>query len=229
MVIKMQKGNIKLTATDRIILNSYRSFLDGLADYLGTGFEYVLHSLEDYESSVIKIINGHHTGRKLGAPITDLALNMLTKIQDENLDGYISYESRNKKGNLLFSTTISVYGENHRIIGLVCINFYEDTPLSSTFPIFKMLDKSADSIMNENFAVDVDTLIEQAYIEADHQVMSDESISVIMKNKEIINILNNQGIFRMKDAVVKVAKLMNVSKNTVYMHLRGIKQKAEAK
>ena len=58
----MHSGNIKLTNTDRIILNSYRTFLDGLADYLGIGFEFVLHSLEDCEQSVIKIINGHHTG-----------------------------------------------------------------------------------------------------------------------------------------------------------------------
>lgn len=225
MVEKMQSGNIKLTATDRIILNSYRSSLDGLADYLGTGFEFVLHSLEDYESSVIKIINGHHTGRKLGAPITDLALNMLNKIQDENLDGYVSYESKNKKGRPLYSTTISVYGENHRIIGLICINFYVDTPLSETFPFFEMLNRSTHSMMNENFADDVDALIEQAYSEAFHQVMSDESISSNLKNKEIINILFNQGIFRMKDAVVKVAKVMDVSKNTVYMHLRGLKEK----
>lgn len=219
----MQRGNIKLTVTDRIILNSYRSFLDGLADYLGTGFEYVLHSLEDCENSVIKIINGHHTGRKLGAPITDLALNMLNKIQDENLDGYISYESKNKKGNLLYSSTISVYGENHRIIGLVCINYHVDTPLSETFPVFKMLDMTTNNMINENFAVDVDALIEQAYSEASQQVMSDESISVNLKNKEIVNLLYNQGIFRMKDSVIKVAKFMDVSKNTVYMHLRGLK------
>lgn len=225
MVVNMQSGKIKLSATDRIILNSYRSLLDGLANYLGTGFEFVLHSLEDYESSVIKIINGHHTGRKLGAPITDLALNMLNKIQEENLDGYISYESKNKKGRPLYSTTISVYGENHRIIGLICINFYVDTPLSETFPFFEILNKSTHSLMNENFADDVDTLIEQSYSEAYHQVMLDESISSTLKNKEIINILFNQGIFNMKDAVVKVAKVMEVSKNTVYMHLRAIKEK----
>lgn len=220
----MQSGKIKLSATDRIILNSYRSFLDGLADYLGTGFEYVLHSLEDFENSVIKIINGHHTGRKLGAPITDLALNMLNKIQDENLDGYISYESKNSKGNLLYSTTISVYGEKHRIIGLICINFHTDTPWSETFPMFKMFDKNSQNLLNENFAVDVDALIEQVYTEAYHQVMADDSISANFKNKEIINLLYNQGIFRMKDSVVKVANVMNVSKNTVYMHLRSLKE-----
>ena len=225
MVMGMQSGKIKLTATDRIILNSYRSFLDGLANYLGTGFEFVLHSLEDFDNSVIKIINGHHTGRKLGAPITDLALNMLSKIREENLDGYVSYESKNKKGRPLRSTTISVYGERHRIIGLICINFYKDTPLSETFPFFEILNMANPAMINENFADDVDSLIERAYTEAAHVVMADESIPSTLKNKEIISRLYNQGIFRMKDAVIKVAKVMDVSKNTVYMHLRAIKEK----
>ncbi|NLK20709.1 MAG: hypothetical protein GX308_01210, partial [Epulopiscium sp.] len=134
---------------------------------------------------------------------------------------------KNKKGNPLYSTTISVYGEKHRIIGLICINFYADTPFSEVFPVFKMLDKTAGSIMNENFAVDVDTLIEEAYSEAFHQVMSDERISNNLKNKEIVGVLYEQGIFGLKDAVIKVSQLMEVSKNTVYMHLRAFKQKED--
>uniref|UniRef100_UPI000B20528B PAS domain-containing protein n=1 Tax=Clostridium sp. NkU-1 TaxID=1095009 RepID=UPI000B20528B len=43
----------------------------------------VLHSLEDTEHSVIKIINGHHTGRTEGMPITDLALLMLEEIEKD--------------------------------------------------------------------------------------------------------------------------------------------------
>lgn len=221
----MKNGNIKLTNTDRMILDSYRIMLDGLANYLGKGFEFVLHSLEDYEYSVIKIINGHYTGRKVGAPITDLALNMLNKIQEENLDGYVSYDSKNKKGRPLRSTTISIYGENSRIIGLVCINFYKDTPLSEVFPFFEIMNNTIPSMMDENFADDVDHLIEQVYTEAYQIVMSDESITSTLKNKEIINMLYNQGVFKIKDAVAKVAKMMDVSKNTVYMHLRSIKDK----
>lgn len=221
----MKNGNIKLTNTDRMILDSYRIMLDGLANYLGKGFEFVLHSLEDYEYSVIKIINGEYTGRKVGAPITDLALNMLNKIQEENLDGYVSYDSKNKKGRPLRSTTISIYGENSRIIGLVCINFYKDTPLSEVFPFFEIMNNTIPSMMDENFADDVDHLIEQVYTEAYQIVMSDESITSTLKNKEIINMLYNQGVFKIKDAVAKVAKMMDVSKNTVYMHLRSIKDK----
>ena len=37
---------------DRDIINSYRQMLAGLSDYLGSGYEIVLHSLEDLNHSV---------------------------------------------------------------------------------------------------------------------------------------------------------------------------------
>ena len=70
----MPIGNLKLTSLDKKILHSYCQTLDGLSNYLGNGYEIVLHSLEDYEHSAIKVINGYHTGRAEGAPITDLDL-----------------------------------------------------------------------------------------------------------------------------------------------------------
>ena len=61
------------------------------------------HSLENYDHSVIKIINGFHTGRTEGAPITDLALSMLERINGKDGAGSISYYTKNKKGEPLQS------------------------------------------------------------------------------------------------------------------------------
>lgn len=65
-------GPVKLTRADQKILKSYIPTLQGLAAYLGSSYEIVLHSLEDYDHSVIGIINGEHTGRRIGAPHTVL-------------------------------------------------------------------------------------------------------------------------------------------------------------
>ena len=86
----MSEYNVPFTDEDHRILSSCVTLVEGLADYLGGGYEIVLHSLEDVEHSVVKIINGHHTGRTTGAPITDLALSMLSRIENENRPGYIS-------------------------------------------------------------------------------------------------------------------------------------------
>lgn len=95
----MPTGNLKLTSLDKKILHSYCQTLDGLSNYLGNGYEIVLHSLEDYEHSAIKVINGYHTGRTEGAPITDLALKMLEQIRrNEENDHGVIYFSTNVKG-----------------------------------------------------------------------------------------------------------------------------------
>ena len=42
------------------------------------------------------------------------------------------------------------------------------------------------------------------------------------KNKEIIRKLYDKGIFQIKDSVPKIADELNISKNTVYLHLRNL-------
>ena len=124
---------MKLTKTDRLILNSYASMVENLSSYLGSVYEISLHSLEDYNHSVIKIMNGYHSGRSAGAPLTDLALNMLKRIQDKGFsstDSFTSYNAINPVGEHLKSSTIPVLGENNRVIGILCINLYLDSPLS---------------------------------------------------------------------------------------------------
>ena len=98
----MKDHHVKLTETDREILKSYSTMLEGLSMYLGEGYELVLHSLEDYSSSAVKVIHGLHTGRTEGAPLTDLALDLLEEMQKEDADSRgITYFTHNKKGEFL--------------------------------------------------------------------------------------------------------------------------------
>lgn len=109
----MEQTEIVLTPAERLILNSYRDLVCGLEDYLGIGYEIVLHSLESMEHSVIAIANGHYTNRHEGSPITDLAL-VATLHPAGGWKSHISYFSRNRSGEPLRSTTIVIYGENRR-------------------------------------------------------------------------------------------------------------------
>lgn len=223
----MPNVNIPLTYADRLILASYCDMLEGLSHYLGDGYEIVLHSLEDCSHSAIKVINGFHTGRSEGAPITDLALKMLEKLEKQN-DGSkaITYFVKNKNGEPLKSTTMTVKGENNRIIGLICINFYMNTPLSEFLKSFTAADTEdaapfpADR--QENFSSNSTELIEEVTAQIKNEVFSDPAITSSNKNKEIILRLYDRGIYNLKDSVVKTAQLLNISKNTVYLHLRNI-------
>ena len=53
----MKNPTVILTENDKIILESYKNIADGLGDFLGSGCEIVIHSLESLDSSIIKIVN----------------------------------------------------------------------------------------------------------------------------------------------------------------------------
>ena len=218
---------VKLTKTDRQILRSYIPVLDGLANYLSSSYELVLHSLEDFDHSVICIYNGEHTGRKVGAPITDLALNMLEQIENGHVDS-LMYFSRNAKGEPLKSTTLAIRGEGNKVIGLLCINMYLNAPFIDVINSY-VSGNSVSHMVNETYTQNPDELIESTLEEERTAVLADNTILPSNKNKIIVERLYDKGIFQLKDSVIKVEKLMGISKNTIYMHIRNHKKNLENK
>ncbi len=210
---------VEFTNADRAILESYKNTLDGLAEYYGKSYEIVLHSLEKNNNAVVKIINGFHTGRKVGSPITDLAIDMLSHIQNDcNHKTYECYFSTNNQGEPLKSTTIAIFGTENKIIGLLCINFYMSTPFSEVINGFI----SKDNIKKEHFLEISSDEIKNEVKKASLSIKNNKTIAASLINKNIIILLHEKGIFKMKNAVEIVAKELDISKNTVYMHLRNI-------
>ena len=213
----------QFSTTDHLILRSYCSILDGLAEFWGPGIEIVLHSLENYDSAAIKVVNGHYTGRSEGAPLTDLALRMLRDIQRSgNNHKNLIYSNKSKTGSPIRSATLPITGENDNIIGLLCINFYMDIPLHSYLESF-ILPAHSGNALTETFASSSDELIENAVLSARDEVYANPGISSTNRNREIISILLEKDIFRLKTAVPKVSEMLGLSTNTVYLHLRHLR------
>jgi predicted transcriptional regulator YheO len=233
----MSKSKTLLTSADKLILDSYKITIDGLAAYYGDAFEIVLHDLTDLDHSIIKIANGFHSGRTAGAPITDLALSMLEEIRkkhaqadpqsDEEIESHITYLSASKYGKPVRSTTMVIFGEKQRAIGLLCINLYLDSPISSLLHNFSF--DSQGKFMNESFTADSDELIARALEKVKSDVNSDMTISASQRNKELVTLLYYQGIFKLKNAVHTISADLGISKNTVYMHIRALEEKTGQK
>lgn len=221
-------NHLRLSEGDKLILSSYELMLDGLGKFLGKSNEIVLHSLENYEHAAIKVINGHFSNRKEGAPITDMALTMLDQLKSQQGYSIDPYYNKNKNGAILKSATIPVVGEHKRIIGLICINMHLESSvidfISDLIPNFNETPAYSGLKNSENFSSNVDELIETALEKAKETVEQDVMISPSNHNKEIVTQLYHQGIFKLKDSVIKVAKLLGISKNTIYLHLRNCKK-----
>jgi predicted transcriptional regulator YheO len=235
----LSKSKNLLSPADRLILDSYKTTIDGLAAYYGEAFEIVLHDLTDLDHSIIKIANGFHSGRKEGAPITDLALSMLEEIRKNNAvapqtdqdnqeaRSYSNYMSASKYGKPVRSATMVIFGEKKKAIGLLCINLYLDSPISSLLQNFSLVPPG--QFIKENFSSESDELIAKALEKVTSDVTADETIPASQRNKEIVALLYYQGIFKLKNAVQAISADLGISKNTVYMHIRTLEERTGQK
>ena len=220
---------VTLTPMDQLILDSYKVTCEGLSHYLGKSYEIVLHSLGSLDHSAIKVLNGFHTGRTEGAPITNLALNILKEIKKSGNDRMNQvYFTRNNHGDPMRSTTIPIHGECGNIIGLLCINFYLNTPLQDILdtlkePVTASGDQTGNGQPGEIFVNTSSELITRTIPDIRRDVLEDDTIPASNKNMEIIHRLYDNGFFNFKDSISHCAKALNISRNTVYLHLKKYK------
>lgn len=213
---------------NQVLINEIKTLLTALSQYLGESCEIVLHSLQDYTNSVIFIANGHHTGRKVGAPITDYALDILKQIESEEDDNPNSrskqYFTRNTNQQCLKSSTTVIKGIEGEPIALVCFNWNLNDPFHKVMASF-IPESFGETDATETFAETVDDLMVNVTQKVIQEVDADETISFNQRNKTIIQRLYERGIFELKDAPIRVAESLKISRNTVYLHLRNLEEK----
>lgn len=210
-----------LSDEDHAILASYFPVVDGIAALLGEHCEIVLHSLEFLEHSAIYIVNGHNTDRKIGSPITDRALWSLHHMQTDSVSK--PYFTR-AKGGVMKSVTIAIRNGRQHVIGLICINLNLDVPVSQFLSSFIAPQAEENQV---NFASSVEDLVAQTIENTISEIVNDKKVANNNKNRQIVTTLYEKGIFDIKDAINQVADRLDISKHTVYLYIRQIRQDGE--
>ncbi|HEI9875579.1 TPA: PAS domain-containing protein [Proteus mirabilis] len=211
--------NQKITEEDRHLLRSYIPFLDNLGQFLGDYCEIVLHSFEDLRHSVIHIVNGHVTGRGLGAPVTNIALEKLSKFNrtDQMWEVYF-----NTKSVRPFKSSSTLIVNNAGTpIGMICMNFALDMPLNALINSFT----DTNNLKHENFSQDVNNLVQNHLEPIKKRVYGNKNIPSKYKNLEIIKELNESGLFEFSATHKIVSAELGISLATIYKHLRNLSKK----
>lgn len=203
-------------------MQSYYRLADMVADLIGPHCEVVLHSFGDLDASVVKIVNGHHTGRGVGSPITDMGLKMLRLFMQTGEVNSRSYFTRNKVGELLKSTTCVVAGEHGKPIGLFCVNINLSVPFPELIKTL-MPDNSPLAMVMEHFSTNSHDVISQSAEKAIHEIDSDSNISKKSRNKSIVFHLFENGIFELKESAGIISEKLGISRHAIYKYLREFK------
>ncbi len=208
---------------DRALLNSYKPVTEAIAMLWGDQCEVVLHSLEDINKSVIKIVNGHITGRKVGAPLTDYALKVIHNIDELKRDYSNCYYTRALNGDILRSIIALIRNERNKVIGLICIYMNLNAPFLEIMRNFLPVMDVQATTSPENFFSDVDGLLDEVVNKTINEITNNSNTANNKKNRDIIVELYKKGVFDIKDSINLVASKLNLSKHTIYYYLRKLK------
>ena len=210
-------------AGDLAILDIISRTLDGVAAAFGSNCEVVLHSLDDLGNSVVRIINGHVTGRSVGSPLTYLGIEILEKARLEKTDVIGPYFTRLDDGRELRSVTTIIRDPEGKIVGMLCINIDISTPAADFFRDFLHLGAVVPEIPAEHFSVTSGEMISKVLASVMEKIGRQSRISPTDRNKIMVDELYIRGIFNVRGAVDMVAEELGVSRGTIYNYLRGSK------
>lgn len=213
------------TDSDRLTLESFKTATKGIANLFGPACEVLVHSLENYESTVISIENGHNSGRTVGAPMTDLALELINKT-DTKRKFLEPYQAKFPNGNRCRSVTMPIKNGD-KLIGLLCINLNLDLSFSDFITAFTFKKNEEDEEYTENFSRSIDDMMNSLMQKNINNIMLDTSIPNQEKNKVIILTLNKLGFFNFKGSIEALAEKLQISIHTVYSNLRKYTDKTE--
>lgn len=218
-----------MTCEDRV--RSYLPLVDFLAEVAGPFSEVVLHDVCNQEHSLVAIRNEQLSGRKVGAPMTDFASQILLQGEHNGRNFITNYLGKaGSSGKFLKSSTYFIRDDDGKIIGMLGIN----TDLSPFWETRQIMGQilSLDDGVGEDDAADRDapaqenprpTIRGMVYGVMDEILNAravDPSRMTTEEKREIVEELNEKGVFLLKGTVAEAARRLDVSEQTIYRYLK---------
>lgn len=218
-----------MSDTKRKSIKQFIPWVDALAGAFGKNCEVVLHDFSNLDKSIVKIANGHITGRDIGGPITDMGLRLFEEIKGNNQNiAVIGYRTKTKDGRELRSTTIFIKDEDGTAAGCLCINIDLTPYLSTKSLLDQMCETESHHVADwendspEKFATDVDSLIGQLIERAMFNIKK-PAASLSKEDKlQVLRDLKQSGFFLIKGSVKRLSKELGVSLPTIYKYLEAL-------
>ena len=211
------------TPKETFLLEALKTVVDGIAHTFGPRCEVVLHDLRNPHRSIIKIANGHITGRTVGSPITDFGLKLLTSKSQNNL--FLNYSTSSNTGGQLKSSSFLFRDMKNKPFAALCINFDVTEILGLNRVIESIFEPTCEKELEaplETFQSDTPSMLAMAI---DRSLRSSGKSVPMMKKEDrerIVTELSTQGFFEIKGAVKALAHKLGVSKFTIYNYLKTV-------
>ncbi len=211
----------EITEHDQIFQN-LSHIADSIHALFGSNCEVVVHDLSNLQKSLV-YMKGDVTGRKIGAPATDLLVKLLQQNPEKGSHLH-NYKSVTSDGRCLKSATTIIQDTKGKAVAAFCVNF--DTTvyfnaIQTLLPFIHDLE-TGKYPSKESFADKSDDTIRTLFVQAVEKIGTQPAGMSMDEKTRFVETMKQNGVFQFKGAVEQVAELMDVTKCTVYNYLKRI-------
>ena len=183
----------------------------GLSEFFGESIEVVVHDFADPDRSILAIY-GNLTGRRVGDPAPEALRRHWAKGEDLH-----NYPAQTRDGRPLKASTVFLRDESRSIIGALSLNYDLTVPLLLTNFLERFSRRTRSAAEAAPIVGNgVGGQIERAFAEAADAVGRPAPLMARAQKVRVVHDLERRGIFLIKGAVDEVARLLGVSRYTVY-------------
>ncbi|MGL5811816.1 MAG: helix-turn-helix transcriptional regulator [Aeromonas sp.] len=202
--------------------------LETLRTTIPANTEAVLHDLTRPEESVIAIVNGHVSGRKQGdallaGPDDDMGfLGLLETTPDIKHRTFSGYVSRTASGKCLNSASTLYYGEGGVPLVAFCINVDTETvsQLKRDLDYLFLPAGMDEEPEGKSSNISIQTLDE--VLQRYRQTGAESKIDF---RRRVVSDIHGMGFFKIKGSVNHVARVLGVTRYTIYNYLEKCDEK----
>lgn len=201
-------------------------FVENIALLIGENCEIVVHDFTNgYDRTIVKIINGHISGRSVGECPTNLLFEEFgSKGMVEN--DFPIYFNQTEKGRIIKSSTTFVRNKKKKVVGAVCVNL-DITELVHTQ---KMLHKFLGYDPNQTgkaeiYAHSLSEIMEHYLQTVENEIGKPASEMNKDEKLRALAFLDQKGVLQMAKASIRLCDFFNISKFTLYNYLDEVRTK----
>ncbi len=204
-------------------LEMLKQIARALSAQFGPNCEVVIHDLtaRDPERSIVYIVNGRITGRRLGDGPSTVVMEQLLHAQEDPTD-HLGYLTRTPDGKILKSSTVYIRDGRGRVSAILAINYDISSLLMVENAIGGMVHTVEEEARGHEERITVlnvsdllEDLIEQSV------ALVGKPVALMNKEDKVraIQFLSQHGAFLITKSGDKVAKHFGISKYTLYSYI----------
>ena len=197
-----------------------RQVAAGIAAQFGSNCEVVVHDLSRHpDHSIVEIVNGHVTGRKVGDGASHVVIEQIQTNDPEPKD-HLCYLTKTPDGKILKSSTVYIRNSKGKVSAIFSINYHISKLLMVESAVRDLISTGEETQQTEpekivNINDLLDDLIEQSV------ALVGKPVALMNKDDKVkaIRFLNQNGAFLVTKSSDKIAKYFGISKYTLYSYI----------